>query len=880
MFNTAAAATLNVGPGQPYSTIQSAINAAAPGDTISVAAGTYNQSVFVYKQVTITGSGAATCIVAPSPTSTHVFNINSGGSNSSIDGFTITAASPAFSPVNIEGSNVSVTNCKMGGGSFGVTLQGGVNNSIANNEIYDSLYHCVLIWSDDNDVSNNTIRNTLTGNGLQVQAGRTGNLVHKNTITNCRQYGVYIYGTQNTVSENTITNNFGGIIIGPDANANHVLGNTINSNTDRAVFISSSDNVVDSNKASNNNGHSIIVYAPGTRNWINGNDVQYSGNNGIQLNWDTTANVVTNNNVQHSGTLALATGIYLTNASRSLIQDNNVGYSSEHGIEMDFDSPHNIIVNNVVAYSAAQGILSWECYDGGNEIRDNEVVGNGQTYFAGNGALQVHGFNNLISGNWVHDNKNSHGIALYPAGQWGIPGSYEVNGLTTHHNDVIGNTVSGLGDNNGIVLHTASNCVIKNNNAVIGLAKGIWIETGSSNGNLIYFNTFKGSRNLISRVGASNTWRSKTTQQYSYNGASFSSFVGNYWTDNTGTDADGNGINSPAYDLGDESDSFPLRQGITSYSGTYLTPYPTGDYNNNGAVDTADYLVWRKSDGTTNVLPNDPIGGTIGQAQYDQWKKLFGHTAGSGTGPGPGFGASPELPAAPEPPAATEPTPTPPSEAEDESPDYITDTTPQQPDGPPEVSGRGSYRPPARASYSEPAAAGVANAGSLAPTPTPTLAASEDRQAYRTDASPQQSIRWREDSGSKSYRLPIHQSSPWPVRGANARSRLPAPTSTPKAAEAGRDYVGREESGSKSFWWPIHQSTPSQATAKAGNAIDRVPTSTSVPEIAEEGQDDSRDTSPQQRAGRRRGKLNARLDSGSIPEGTPAAFENGANATQ
>jgi hypothetical protein len=55
-----------------------------------------------------------------------------------------------------------------------------------------------------------------------------------------------------------------------------------------------------------------------------------------------------------------------------------------------------------------------------------------------------------------------------------------------------------------------------------------------------------------------------------------------------------------------------------------------GDYNQNGVVDAADYVVWRKSQGTTNILPNDLIGGTIGTAQYDQWRSHFGQTAGSG----------------------------------------------------------------------------------------------------------------------------------------------------------------------------------------------------------------------------------------------------------
>ncbi len=56
-----------------------------------------------------------------------------------------------------------------------------------------------------------------------------------------------------------------------------------------------------------------------------------------------------------------------------------------------------------------------------------------------------------------------------------------------------------------------------------------------------------------------------------------------------------------------------------------------GDYNNNGTVDAGDYIRWRKSQGTTNTLPNDPTGGTIGASQYDIWRSHFGQTASSGS---------------------------------------------------------------------------------------------------------------------------------------------------------------------------------------------------------------------------------------------------------
>ena len=69
-----------------------------------------------------------------------------------------------------------------------------------------------------------------------------------------------------------------------------------------------------------------------------------------------------------------------------------------------------------------------------------------------------------------------------------------------------------------------------------------------------------------------------------------------------------------------------------------------GDFNRDGTVDAADYVVWRNNVGTTNTLPNDPTGGTIGATQYNTWRAYFGQTAG----PGPGSGAA-QLAKVPEP---------------------------------------------------------------------------------------------------------------------------------------------------------------------------------------------------------------------------------------
>jgi hypothetical protein len=55
-----------------------------------------------------------------------------------------------------------------------------------------------------------------------------------------------------------------------------------------------------------------------------------------------------------------------------------------------------------------------------------------------------------------------------------------------------------------------------------------------------------------------------------------------------------------------------------------------GDYNDDGSVDAADYVVWRKNLDTNNTLPNDSTPGMVSQVDYDEWRAHFGAMAGSG----------------------------------------------------------------------------------------------------------------------------------------------------------------------------------------------------------------------------------------------------------
>ncbi len=71
----------------------------------------------------------------------------------------------------------------------------------------------------------------------------------------------------------------------------------------------------------------------------------------------------------------------------------------------------------------------------------------------------------------------------------------------------------------------------------------------------------------------------------------------------------------------------------THLAGTLRVFNPAGDYNRNGMVDAADYVVWRKTLGQAGTgLAADGNGNdAIDAGDYTFWRARFGNTAGSGS---------------------------------------------------------------------------------------------------------------------------------------------------------------------------------------------------------------------------------------------------------
>jgi hypothetical protein len=69
--------------------------------------------------------------------------------------------------------------------------------------------------------------------------------------------------------------------------------------------------------------------------------------------------------------------------------------------------------------------------------------------------------------------------------------------------------------------------------------------------------------------------------------------------------------------------------GLVNATVTYVTPGPlAGDYNGNGTVDAADYVVWRDTLGSTTMLAADgDDDGDVDQHDYTVWRRTFGNAS-------------------------------------------------------------------------------------------------------------------------------------------------------------------------------------------------------------------------------------------------------------
>jgi len=277
------------GPGN-HTTIQGAIDAANPGDTVYVYSGTYHESLEIRKTMSLIGEDRDTTVVGRSSPG-DVIQVSADRVN--ISGFTVMNSGHDIMDAGIRLE--SANDCRLSGNNlsesyFGIYVYESHRTTIVDNVFWnDTSYGVRFFWSDDNIFVNNASPEVRWPPTVWI-FGSTRNLIsnnhfldyflwgaNNNIITNNTAGSISVWFTSGTaISGNLITRGvyaYGGLYL-DNSSDNTIRGNTISDTGEYMSFTlyNSRDNLIYHNN--------IEVLTQGSNDWMHINFSHNTWDNG------------------------------------------------------------------------------------------------------------------------------------------------------------------------------------------------------------------------------------------------------------------------------------------------------------------------------------------------------------------------------------------------------------------------------------------------------------------------------------------------------------------------------------------------------------------------------------------------------------------------
>jgi len=371
-----------VGSGAQYNSIQDAINASNPGDTVRVWAGTYIEAPVVNRSISLIG------------------NCTSGNPSTTIDalytayGITITANEVNISNLTVihgTGSgiyvsnvnNCSIINCTLNSNSgAGIYLSYSSENEIENNNCTSNNVGIRLMYSDNNRVDSNNITDTNSG---IVQSQSDNNTISNNNLYQDMSIDIQ-YSTNSTITNNMMINGSITIIgnqldqwdthdidqtntigIKPIQYRKNINGGVIPQGSGEVILVNCQNFIVQNQDLR----HGGLYLAYSSHNQVMNNIL--SVEKGKAYLFQSSYNVFRNNNCNNT-----YYGIELTFSSNNVFENNTL---TNHSVGIfTFVSNNNHIRNNTIANNSMYGLQITN--SNMNTVNNNNILGNqvGITY--------------------------------------------------------------------------------------------------------------------------------------------------------------------------------------------------------------------------------------------------------------------------------------------------------------------------------------------------------------------------------------------------------------------------------------------------------------------------------------------------------------------
>jgi|GEM_PF-4648049 parallel beta-helix repeat protein len=312
------------------------------------------------------------------------------------------------------------------------------------------------------------------------------------------------------------------------------------------IKIISSNNTVSNCNIIDNGYYGIFIYYSANNNTISGNRI---GNNyyGIATYYSKGNRLVSNELKNNFYAISLS-----TYSNNNTLKGNSV-FENDYGIFLE-SSSNNILRNNSILNNRYNfGVWGRNNQDFINDIDSSNLVDGRKIFYLINkhdmivseaGVVYCIGCKNITVVNTEISN-NLNGIYFYNTTDSNISGNH------------ISNTWYGV--------RFQSNCInntVKRNNLS---ANDFGIYLYSSSQNFIYLNNFINNRQNVYSYNSENIWSSSIEITYRYNSKDFSGHIGNYWSDNSGTDNNSDGVVDSPYPVNQDVDYYPLFRNFESY---------------------------------------------------------------------------------------------------------------------------------------------------------------------------------------------------------------------------------------------------------------------------------------------------------------------------